>query len=86
MGAQREMEERYIELEEKRMKLDLEKEEKLMKMEERRRESEKEHEILLCHMMIQAVSPQGYRGGTLPPGFMSNLHVPSSSSSQFPNM
>ena len=84
MGAQREMEERYIELDKKRMKLDLEKEEKLMKMEERRRESEKEHEILLCHMMIQAVSPQGYCGGTLPPGFMSNLHVPSSS--QFPNM
>ena len=51
MGTQKEMEERYFELEEKRMKLELEMEEKRMK--EWRRESEKEHEILLCSTISQ---------------------------------
>lgn len=62
MDAQKEMEERYLDLEEKRMKLQAENETKLIEMEEKRRESERQHELHLWQMMIQTMSssPQGY--------------------------
>lgn len=87
MDAQKEMEERYLDLEEKKMKLEAENENKLMEMEEKRRE----RELQLWQMMIQT-RPQGYcdpfNGHAMgPPVYMSNynLDTPSNTHDQYRN-
>ena len=62
MDSQKEMEERYLDLEEKRMKLEAENERKLIEIEENRRERERQHELHLWQIMMQTMSPQGYHG------------------------
>lgn len=70
MESQRESEDRFLELEEKRINLEAETEKRRMEMDERRRETDRQHELQLWKMMMQMVNsnvPSGYYQPPFPP-------------------
>lgn len=66
VASQRETEERYIDLEEKRLKLTKELEEQRQELEERRRERDRQHELQMWSMMMNMMGSSGMGG---PPRF-----------------
>ena len=67
MEGQKEMESRYMELEEKRMKMEMDLEKQRMEFEEKRREADRYHEMNLWSMIMQRGFP--YSPSSYPPTF-----------------
>lgn len=85
MEGQKDMEARYIDLEEKRMKLEVELEKQRMEMEEKRREAERQHEKELYSILRQTSGhgiPFSYGTQSQPHSFSSYYHPPSSNFDQ----
>ena len=64
--CQHEVEDRYMQLEEKRLKLMKELEDHRQEVEERRQEADRQHELQMWIMMMQAMGGSGSGG---PPGY-----------------
>ena len=62
VASQRETEDKYMELEEKRLKVMQELEERRQEAEEKRRETDRQHELQLWTMMMQAMGGSGAGG------------------------
>ena len=62
VASQREMEEKYVELEEKRLKLTKELEEHRQQMQERWCENDHRHELQMWNMMMQMMGGSGLGG------------------------